>query len=128
MLYEVKARYTADGGKTVKVHYLLDAELFAQAEAKVYEQLKDKADVDIINIKRSTIKEVIKIDNDLDYYVATISDTYTDDKGNEKIIRYKQLLPAASIGEAQEAINDYLKQGYDMRLDAIKLTTINAVL
>lgn len=127
MLYEIKARYT-DGDKTVKVHYLLDAQLFAQAEAKVYEQLKDKADVDVISIKRSTIKEVIRVDNDLDYYVATISDTYTDDKGNEKIIRYKQLLPAASIGEAQEAINDYLKQGYDMRLDAIKLTTINAVL
>ena len=127
MLYEVKARYT-DGDKTVKVHYLLDAQLFAQAEAKVYEQLKDKTDVDVISIKRSTIKEVIKEDNDFDYYVATISDTYTDDKGNEKIIRYKQLLPAATIGEAQEAINDYLKQGYDMRLDAIKLTTINAVL
>ena len=127
MLYEVKARYT-DGDKTVKVHYLLDAELFAQAEVKVYEQLKDKVDVDVINIKRSTIKEVISVDNDLDYYVATISDTYTDDKGNEKIIRYKQLLPAATIGEAQEAITDYLKQGYDMRLDAIKLTTINAVL
>ena len=127
MLYEVKARYT-DGDKTVKVHYLLDAELFAQAEVKVYEQLKDKSDVDVINIKRSTIEEVIRVDNDLDYYVATISDTYIDDKGNEKIIRYKQLLPAATIGEAQEAITDYLKQGYDMRLDAIKLTTINAVL
>lgn len=128
MLYEVKARYTADGDKTVKVHYLLDAQLFAQAEVTVYEQLKDKKDVDVVSIKRSTIKEVIRVDNDLDYYVATVSDTYTDDKGNEKIIRYKQLLPAATIGEAQEAINDYLKQGYDMRLDAIKLTTINAVL
>ena len=127
MLYEVKARYT-DGDKTVKVHYLLDVQLFAQAEVKAYEQLQDKADVDIVSIKRSTIKEVIRVDNDLDYYVATISDTYTDDKGNEKIIRYKQLLPAATIGEAQEAITDYLKQGYDMRLDAIKLTTINAVL
>ena len=128
MMYEVKARYTADDDKTVKVHYLLDAELFGQAELKVYEQLKDKADVDVVNIKRSTIKEVIKENNDLDYYVATISDTYTDDKGKETIIRYKQLLAAASIGEAQEAITDYLKQGYDMRLDAIKLTTINAVL
>ena len=127
MLYEVKARYT-DDDKTVKVHYLLDAELFAQAEVKVYEQLKDKKDVDVVSIKRSTIKEVIRVDNDLDYYVATISDTYTDDKGNEKIIRYKQLLPAANIGEAQEAITEYLKQGYDMDLDAIKLTTINAVL
>ena len=127
MLYEVKARYT-DGGKTVKVHYLLDAEMYGQAELKVYEQLKDKADVDVVNIKRSTIKQVIKIDNDLDYCVATLSDTYTDDKGKEIIIRYKQLIPAASIGEAQEAISDYLKQGYDMRLDAIKLTTINAVL
>ena len=127
MLYEIKARYT-DGDKTVKVHYLLDAQLFAQAEAKVYEQLKDKSDVDVINIKRSTIKEVIRVDNDLDYYVATISDTYTDDKGNEKIIRYKQLLPAANIGEAQKAITEFLEQGYDMDLDAIKLTTINAVL
>lgn len=127
MLYEVKARYT-EGDKTVKVHYLLDAELFGQAELKVYEQLKDKVDVDVINIKRSSIKEVIKEDNDLDYYVATISVTYIDDKGNEKIIRYKQLLPAATIGEAQKAIAEFLKQGYDMRLDAIKLTTINAVL
>ena len=127
MLYEVKARYT-DGDKTVKVHYLLDVELFGQAEATVYEHLKDKKDVDVVSIKHSTIKEVIKIDNDLDYYVATVSYPYIDDKGNEKIIRYKQLLPAATIGEAQEAITDYLKQGYDMRLDAIKLTTINAVL
>lgn len=128
MLYQVKARYTADGGKTVKVHYLLDAECFWEAELNTLKQLEGKADVDVISIKRSTIKEVIKVDNNLDYYVATISDTYTDDKGNEKIIRYKQLLPAATIGEAQEAITDYLKQGYDMRLDAIKLTTINAVL
>lgn len=127
MLYEVKARYT-DDDKTVKVHYLLDVELFGEAELKVYEQLKDKADVDVVSIKRSTIKEVIKEDNDLDYYVATISNTYTDDKGKETIIRYKQLLPAATIGEAHEVINDYLNQGYDMRLDAIKLTTINAVL
>ena len=128
MLYEIKARYTADDDKTVKVHYLLDAELFGQAELKVYEQLKDKADVDVISIKRSTIKEVIKIDNDFDYYVATVSDTYTDDKGKETIIRYKQLLAAATIGEAQKAITEYLKQGYGLRLDAIKLTTINAVL
>ena len=127
MLYEVKARYT-DGGKTDKVHYLLDAELFGQAELKVYEQLKDKADVDVVNIKRSTIKEVIKIDNDLDYYVATLSDIFVDDKGKEIIIRYKQLIPAANIGEAQKAITEFLEQGYDMDLDAIKLTTINAVL
>ena len=127
MLYEVKVRYT-DGDKTVKVHYLLDAECFWEAALNTLKQLEYKVDVDVVSIKRSTIKEVIRVDNDLDYYIATISDTYTDDKGNEKIIRYKQLLPAASIGEAQEAISDYLKQGYDMRLDAIKLTTINAVL
>ena len=128
MLYEIKARYTTDGGKTVKVHYLLDAELFAQAEAKVYEQLKDKSDVDVINIKRSTIKEVIRVDNDLDYYVATLSDIFIDDKGKEITFRYKQLIPAANIGEAQKAITEFLEQGYDMNLDAIKLTTINAVL
>ena len=128
MLYEIKARYTADDDKTVKVHYLLDAELFAQAEATVYEQLKDKKDVDVVNITRSTIKEVIRVDNDLDYYVATLSEIYIDDKGKEIIFRYKQLIPAANIGEAQKAITEFLEQGYDMDLDAIKLTTINAVL
>lgn len=127
MLYEVKARYT-EGDKTVKAHYLLDAELFGQAELKVYEHLQDKFDVEVVNIKRSTIKEVVRVNNDLDYYVATLSDTFTDDKGKESIIRYKQLLPAATIDEAQRVIADFLKQGYDMRLDAIKLTTINAVL
>lgn len=127
MLYEVKARYT-EYDKTVKVHYLLDVELFAQAEVKAYEQLKDKEDVDVVSIKRSTIKEVIKVDNDLDYYVATLSDIFVDDKGKEIIIRHKQLIPAANIGEAQKAITEFLEQGYDMNLDAIKLTTINAVL
>lgn len=127
MLYEVKARYT-EGDKTAKAHYLLDAELFGQAELKAYEHLQDKLDVEVVSVKRSTIKEVIRVNNDLDYYVATLSDTFTDDKGKESIIRYKQLLPAATIGEAHEVINDYLNQGYDMRLDAIKLTTINAVL
>ena len=128
MLYEVKARYTTDHGKTVKVHYLLDAECFWEAELNTLKQLEGKVDVDVVSIKRSTIKEVIRVDNDLDYYVATISDTYTDDKGNEKIIRYKQLIPAANIGEAQKAVTEFLEQGYDMNLDAIKLTTINAVL
>lgn len=128
MLYEIKARYTADDDKSVKVHYLLDAECFWEAELNTLKQLEGKVGVDVVSIKRSTIKEVIKIDNDLDYYVATVSYPYIDDKGNEKIIRYKQLLPAATIGEAHEVINDYLNQGYDMRLDAIKLTTINAVL
>ena len=127
MLYEVKARYT-EGDKTVKAHYLLDVELFGQAELKAYEHLQDKFDVEVVSVKRSTIKEVVRVNNDLDYYVATLSDTFTDDKGKESIIRYKQLLPAATIDEAQTAIAEFLKQGYDMRLDAIKLTTINAVL
>ena len=127
MLYEVKARYT-EGDKTVKAHYLLDVELFGQAELKAYEHLQDKFDVEVVSVKRSTIKEVVRVNNDLDYYVATLSATFTDDKGKESIIRYKQLLPAATIDEAQTAIAEFLKQGYDMRLDAIKLTTINAVL
>lgn len=127
MLYEVKARYTADGDKTVKVHYLLDAELFGEAEAKAYEKLQDHMDVDVVSIRRSAIREVIRTDNLRSYYCATIATVFVDSE-KEKTIKYKILLPAATIEEAQKAVSEFLQQGYDMRLDAIKLTTINAVL
>lgn len=126
MLYEVKARYT-DGDKTVKVHYLLDAELFGEAEAKAYEKLQDHMDVDVVSIRRSAIREVIRTDNLRSYYCATIATVFVDSE-KEKTIKYKILLPAATIEEAQKAVSEFLQQGYDMRLDAIKLTTINAVL
>lgn len=126
MLYEVKARYT-EGDKTVKVHYLLDAELFGEAEAKAYEKLQDHMDVDVVSIRRSAIREVIRTDNLRSYYCATIATVFVDSE-KEKTIKYKILLPAATIEEAQKAVSEFLQQGYDMRLDAIKLTTINAVL
>lgn len=126
MMYEVKARYT-EGDKTVKVHYLLDAELFGEAEAKAYEKLQDHMDVDVVSIRRSAIREVIRTDNLRSYYCATIATVFVDSE-KEKTIKYKILLPAATIEEAQKAVSEFLQQGYDMRLDAIKLTTINAVL
>lgn len=126
MMYEVKARYT-EGDKTVKVHYLLDAELFGEAEAKAYEKLQDHMDVDVVSIRRSAIREVIRTDNLRSYYCATIATVFVDSE-KEKTIKYKILLPAATIEEAQKAVSELLQQGYDMRLDAIKLTTINAVL
>ena len=126
MLYEVKARYT-EGDKTVKVYYLLDAELFGEAEAKAYEKLQDHMDVDVVSIRRSAIREVIRTDNLRSYYCATIATVFVDSE-KEKTIKYKILLPAATIEEAQKAVSEFLQQGYDMRLDAIKLTTINAVL
>ena len=126
MMYEVKARYT-EGDKTVKVYYLLDAELFGEAEAKAYEKLQDHMDVDVVSIRRSAIREVIRTDNLRSYYCATIATVFVDSE-KEKTIKYKILLPAATIEEAQKAVSEFLQQGYDMRLDAIKLTTINAVL
>ena len=126
MMYEVKARYT-EVDKTVKVHYLLDAELFGEAEAKAYEKLQDHMDVDVVSIRRSAIREVIRTDNLRSYYCATIATVFVDSE-KEKTIKYKILLPAATIEEAQKAVSELLQQGYDMRLDAIKLTTINAVL
>ena len=126
MMYEVKARYT-EGDKTVKVHYLLDAELFGEAEAKAYEKLQVHMDVDVVSIRRSAIREVIRTDNLRSYYCATSATVFVDSE-KEKTIKYKILLPAATIEEAQKAVSEFLQQGYDMRLDAIKLTTINAVL
>ena len=58
------------------------------------------------------------------FYKATIVDTYTDDAGNEKETKYYVLVSARDIPEANRLMEDYLRQGFDMKLDGIVKTKI----
>lgn len=129
MLYEIKlsVEKTLDSGeqKTVKEHYICDAELHGDAEKTGFE-LYPNLQIDVFAVFRSDIKEIInEKEDDKPFYKATVIDVQTDlDTGKEKELKYQMLVCASDIVEATAIMNEYLKQGYDMRLDGIRRVKI----
>lgn len=132
MWYEVKLKVDKENAKgelkEVKEHFIADADLFCEVEAKALGQYNGKCDV--FSITRSKVREIV---NDKEegkpFFKATIVDTFVNDDGTEKETKYPVLVCAKDIPEANKLIQDYLKQGLtDMRLDGIVKTNILDVL
>ena len=125
MFFEAKLRVekTLDTGeqKEVKEHYIMDAELFAEAEKMMFELYPNQA-IDVFSIRRSDIREIINNKEDgKPFYKATVIDVFTDDKtGKEKETKYFMLVCAKDTVEATLLATEYLKQGYNLRLDEVK--------
>lgn len=131
MLYEVKIKIERENAKgelkQVSEHYIIDnLELFAEAEAKAIEEF---GDCDVFYIARSKIKEIVN-DKEISkpFFKATIVDVYTSEDGSEKETQYQVLVCAKDIKEANKIMEEYLKQGIDMRLDGITKTKIIDIL
>ncbi len=137
MFFEAKLRVekTLDTGeqKEVKEHYIMDAELFAEAEKMMFE-LYPNQKIDVFSIGRSDIREIInEKEDDKPFFKATVIDVFTDDEsGKEKETKYYMLVCAENTVEVTLLVNEYLKQGYNLRLDGIKrvknhrLSTVSA--
>lgn len=129
MFFEAKLRVekTLDTGeqKEVKEHYIMDAELFAEAEKMMFE-LYPNQKIDVFSIGRSDIREIINEKEDgKPFFKATVIDVFTDDEsGKEKETKYYMLVCAENTVEATLLVNEYLKQGYNLRLDGIKRVKI----
>ena len=129
MFFEAKLRVekTLDTGeqKEVKEHYIMDAELFAEAERMMFE-LYPNQKIDVFSIGRSDIREIInEKEDDKPFFKATVIDVFTDDEtGKEKETKYYMLVCAENTVEATLLVNEYLKQGYNLRLDGIKRVKI----
>ena len=128
MFFEAKLREkTHDTGeqKEVKEHYIMDAELFAEAEKMMFE-LYPNQKIDVFSIGRSDIREIINDkEDDKPFFKATVIDVFTDDEtGKEKETKYYMLVCAENTVEATLLVNEYLKQGYNLRLDGIKRVKI----
>ena len=112
MYYEakIKVEKTLDSGevKEVNEHFIMDAELFAEAEKIMYEEYPNHK-LDVYAIFRSK---------------AIVIDIFTDDNGKEKETKYEVLVCADSVAEATAITTEYLKQGYDLRLDEVKRVKI----
>ena len=76
-----------------------------------------------------TIMSLLNKDNqkteDKPFFKATIVDTQIDENGNEKELKYYNLVCAKDLKEANTLMEQHLSQGLsDMRLDAIVKTKI----
>lgn len=129
MLIEVKAKvaWKIDGKVKKKIEtYIIDEEVFAQAEYAVMSHLEqyktdgEVEDFEITGLKLSIVKEIIT-QYEGDYtFIATLRDTTLLDDGSEKIIKYKVLLWASNIAEAMTHTREIAQQGYDMQIDGLK--------
>lgn len=129
MLIEVKVKVARIiDGKTRKrtETYILDKEVFADAEYQVMAKLAQEQEegfvdgFEIQGLRISQIKEIASQFNGQFTYMATLKDIWLDEVGNEKTMRYKVLLDADDLADAQSNIQQLARQGYDMQVEGIK--------
>lgn len=129
MLIEVKVKVARVIDNKVRKrveNYLMDGELFAQAEYKVTEVLTEEQnngtvdDFDIQSLRISPIREVANQFSGSDTFIATLKDIWLDDDGNEKTLKYKVLLWADDLTQANSNALQLARQGYDMQIEGIK--------
>lgn len=133
MYYEiiVKRSVSKEDGSFKDVterHMVNNVDLFAEAEAKAIEEYSGCIECDVTYIKRSPVREFVNqpIDEDEKIFIATVVDSYTDDNGNEKELKYYVGLFACDMRQAQAIMEDYMKQGLsEMRIQQIKETKFN---
>ena len=135
MLVEVKVKVARIiDGKTRKrtETYLMDKELFSEAEYGVMSSLSQEVEVgtvdsfEIQSLRISPIKEICDQwmqDYTLSGYpafIATLKDIFHTDDGTEKILKYKVLLWAENHSQALQRVQELAHQGYDMQIEGIK--------
>ena len=127
MYYEIKLKVQKENAKgemkEVCEHYITDVELFSEAEQKGMELYNN--DCDVFSVIRSKIKEIVnEKQEEKPFFKATVTDKFTDDEGKKKDSKYFVLVCAKDIPEANKIMDEYLKQGFDMKLDGIMKTKI----
>ena len=133
MLIEAKVKVTRKvDGKYQKMTdtYILDREFFSHAEYTVTHLLE--ADLEehggtvfdfvMQSLRWSPIKEVMENTRagSAFPFVMTLKDVFHDDDGNEKYLRYKVLLWANNLTQANQKAQQLAKEGYDMVVEGIK--------
>ena len=139
MLYEtsIKTIIVDKNGndKVVTSRYIIEnAELFGEAESKLYEEFGNQTGFEVSAIKISKLKEIINEspqgETECKIYFATIIDrSYDAEKDETMETQYTVALHAHDINEAHKAIDQYMKQGMeDMELVGLKCTKYLEVL
>ena len=129
MLIEVKTKvsWVIDSKVKKKIEtYLIDREVFAEAEYAVmnllnsYQNESTVSSFEIVSLRQSVVREVVEQYEGEGTFIASLRDTFLQDDGSEKIMKYKVLLWADNISEAMTHTREIAQQGYDMQIDGLK--------
>lgn len=131
MLIEVKAKVSRIIDSKLRKRtetYLIDKELYAEAEYAIMSSLANEQELgtvessEIVSLRQSPIKEICEdtMPGSAFTFIATLKDIFHDDNGNEKSMRYKVLLWANDLSQANQRTQQLARQGYDMQIEGIK--------
>lgn len=128
MIYESKVIFTmfddAKGcDRVIRQRYIVgDAEHFTDAEAQVFEHLTGETNLDVTDLKRSSIREIAntRTSEDERIWIAELQDVFTNDEGEEIYTKYKLAFFATTFDNALAYITKYMQQGYSMELVSLK--------
>lgn len=129
MLVEVKVKVARIiDGKTRKrtETYILNKEVFAQAEYQVMSSLSEEQSQgtvecsEILSLRQSPIKEIATQFSGNFTFIATLRDIWLDDDGTEKQLKYKVLLWADDLTNANNYVHQLAREGYNMQIEGIK--------
>ena len=133
MLIEVKAKVVRVIDKKTRKRtetFIIDKEFFSEAEYAVTQELSEEQNshlvenFEVLSLKVSPIKEVCTQFEGENSYTATLVDMFLEDDGTEKPIKYKVLLWANSLTEANINIQTLAREGYNMLVEGIKQTEV----
>ena len=106
--------------------YLTDNNFFTEAEYAVLQALNEEQtshlveEFEIQSLRISAIKEIATQYQGTTSFVATLKDIWHDDDGTEKSLRYKVLLWADDLTQANQRVQELSREGYDMLIEGIK--------
>ncbi len=125
---KVKTKRTDSTGKTRKKTetYLINKDFFAEAEYAITEMLTEETnshlldEFEILSLKISQLKEIATQYQGENPFIISLKDVFHEDDGTEKYTKYKILLWADSLTEANSRAHELSMQGYDMLIESIK--------
>lgn len=129
MLIEAKVKTTrvVDNKSRKRTEtYLLDKQFFSEAEYKITEELTEEVDSDLMvsfeiqSLRMSPIKEVCTQYTGEKTFIACLKDVFLEEDGTEKTMKYKVLLWANNLSEANTYVHELASQGYNMEIEGIK--------
>lgn len=132
MIHEGQVAFKRQNDKgeecSCKENYIIENRLtFTQVEERLYEEFESLyKDLDVTAIKRSKLREIVNGRTPFGkerIFFATIADTFVNEDGSEKEMKYVVALFANDMQDAHQKVKDYMAQGLnDMTLKQLKET------
>lgn len=129
MLIEVKvkvARVIDNKTRRRTETFVVNKDVFAEAEYKVTLVLSQEQDAgtvesfEIQSLRISPIKELVTQYQGDYTFIATLKDIWLENDGTEKQLKYKVLLWADNLTDANKNTQQLARQGYDMQIEGLK--------